>query len=326
MKESLSVKVDVATLESMGFCPGIYREGFLFAASSKSDVFDAIVIRSPESANCWSPRYPATHNSLEEHIAFINRHHLERAVIIAENLDFLPHCPSLNYLVIIPADTAPKNFDYSSLYQIPEVNYLCCATKYGGRREPHKTQLDYSKVHGLRSVYAVGAGHVNLEKSEDLEILDISGNKSFCDLQKFDSCKKLKEIRLFECGVKNLNGIENFQELETLTIGRCFSLSDVSMIASLSSSLKTLCIENCAKIEDFSFLFQLQNLEHLTLSGSNKLPDLTFIRSMKKLKLITFSMEVENGDLTPCLSVPYADCLKAKRYYNLSNKDLPKTL
>jgi hypothetical protein len=35
-------------------------------------------------------------------------------------------------------------------------------------------------------------------------------------------------------------------------------------------------------------------------------------------------MEIESGDLTPCLSVPYVWCKKGKKYYNLKDKDLPK--
>lgn len=34
-------------------------------------------------------------------------------------------------------------------------------------------------------------------------------------------------------------------------------------------------------------------------------------------------MNVEDGDLSKCLNVPYVNC-KNRKHYNLKNKDLPK--
>ena len=53
---------------------------------------------------------------------------------------------------------------------------------------------------------------------------------------------------------------------------------------------------------------------------------LDFLRRMPKLKTFVLSMTVEDGDLTPCLEIPYASCDKIKRHYNLKEKDLPKNL
>ena len=36
------------------------------------------------------------------------------------------------------------------------------------------------------------------------------------------------------------------------------------------------------------------------------------------------SLTVEDGDLTPCLDIPYARCDKGKKHYNRKDKDLPK--
>ena len=324
IKAALRTEIDVSGLNLIGGCPGIYRDGFLFVAGSKANIFDALVIRNPYLANCWSPRFPATPKSLEEHISLVNRYQLERAVVIAQDIEFLKNCPSLQFLRIIPADTAPPNFDYSPLYQMQNVTELSCTTKYGGCKEPFQTVIDYSKIQGLCAIHAEGNGHFNLGKATHLKILSVSQNKSFANLQTFDSCVNLQELNLLQCSVKNLGGIERFRNLKILSVNRCLSLTDMSNVAECAPSLQTLCVENCAKIKDFSFLFQLKNLEHLVLLGSNKLPDLAFLSSMKKLKTLTFSMEVENGDLTPCLSVPYVDCLKARHYYNLKNQNLPK--
>ena len=47
-----------------------------------------------------------------------------------------------------------------------------------------------------------------------------------------------------------------------------------------------------------------------------------FLREMPNLKVFTFSMIVANGDLTPCLNIPYAYCSRMKRHYNVKEKDL----
>ena len=102
------------------------------------------------------------------------------------------------------------------------------------------------------------------------------------------------------------------------------NLYDINALSKIAKSLKILVIENCPKIKEFSCLYDLTELEHLELFGINKLPNLSFLSKMTKLKTFSFSMEVEDGDLTPCLEVPYVCCEKGKTHYNLKDKDLPK--
>ena len=39
-----------------------------------------------------------------------------------------------------------------------------------------------------------------------------------------------------------------------------------------------------------------------------------------------FSMNVLDGDLTPCMKIPYVYCERNRKHYNLKNKDLPRTV
>ena len=71
-------------------------------------------------------------------------------------------------------------------------------------------------------------------------------------------------------------------------------------------------------------LEELENLEYLWLTGSNSLPDLRFLKKMKKLKTFILDMNVLDGDLTPCLDIPYVTCIRDRRHYNLKDSDLPK--
>lgn len=102
------------------------------------------------------------------------------------------------------------------------------------------------------------------------------------------------------------------------------SLSDISALEGVKDSLKALRIENCAKIKDFSVLEKLENLELLDLSGSNEIPSLSFIRKLKNLKMFVFSVNVLDGDLTPCKDLSYAACVRGRKHYNMKDRDLPK--
>ena len=64
--------------------------------------------------------------------------------------------------------------------------------------------------------------------------------------------------------------------------------------------------------------------QHLELMGRNKLPDLKFLEHMPNLRSFVFDMDVVDGDLSPCMQVPYVFSNKNRRHYNIKNKDLPK--
>lgn len=102
------------------------------------------------------------------------------------------------------------------------------------------------------------------------------------------------------------------------------SLQDISALKKVKRTLRALRIENCPKINDFSVLGELENLELLELSGKNELPSLGFLKKMKNLKTFTFNMNVKDGDLTPCLDLSYVYSEKNRKHYNLKDTELPK--
>ena len=304
----------------------ISRDGFIFTpVTEPANVFDGIVIRNPTYCDCWSPKKSFSSHSLEEHINLINTLKLEKATIIAEDISFVTQCPSLKYLKIFPADTAKENFDYSPLYQMPEIKFLLCKTQYGGCSEPHSTTIDYSQINGLIEINVDGKGNLNYEKTKDLQRINISHDEHK-DFEWINSNSNFKKIFLVETKSKTLNGIKKANKLQQLSIDYGKLLSDISDLKYLSKSLRSLSIVNCPKIENFSCLESLVNLEHLELFGSNNLPNLKFLNSMKHLKTFCFSMNVVDCDLSPCLQIPYVDLSKGKKAYNFKNTQLPKQL
>lgn len=101
-------------------------------------------------------------------------------------------------------------------------------------------------------------------------------------------------------------------------------MEDIGALAEVKSTLKHLNIDHCGKIKDFSVLEELENLEILYLEGNNSIPNLKFLDKLKNLQVFGFDVNVEDGNLSPCLRLPTVWCYQGRRHYNLKNKDLPK--
>lgn len=301
----------------------ILRDGFVFTAiTHPGNVYDAIVIRHPQNAPCFSPRMKRSSRSLKEHIDFIQSNKIEKALIIAENIDFVTMCPTLKYLSIIPADSAGDRFDYAPLYRMPQIKSLSCSTVYGFREE-FSTYIDCAQINGLEDIHVTDSGYKNFNAVKTLKSLGLSGYKHQ-DLSDAFASSILDTLMVIQCKIKSLEGIQKTQKMQCLYLYYNRSLQDISALQEVKKTLRALRIENCSKIYDFSVLGELENLELLELSGSNELPSLEFLKKMKKLKTFFFSMNVKNGDLFPCAGLSYVYSEKNRKHYNLKDADLPK--
>lgn len=300
----------------------ILRDGYEFKPlTSPANIYDAIVIRKPGNTQC-NYRVPKTKHSLPEHIELINKLELEKAIVIADDISFITKCPTLKYISIIPADEAGDNFDFSPLYDMPEIKSLECKTQYGSRDE-FTSSVDYKNISGLVDLSISGKGHLNYHQVNSLRSLRIS-NYQQDDLTKMFSSKILDFLLIIQCKIKSLEGIQQSDRMQCLYLDYNRSLQDISALSSVKKTLRALRIENCPKIQDFSVLEDLENLEALILLGKNELPNISFIKKLKNLKTFVFSMPVIDGDLSPCLNLTYAYSQNNRKYYNLKNEDLPK--
>ena len=301
------------------------HDGFIFSeVTQPANIYDAILIRNPEDAPCSSPERPNSKRTLQEHIDLINEYHLEKAIIIAENIDFITKCPSLKYISIKPADNVGNNFDYSPLYNMPQIKGLVCATLYGDKYE-FSTSIDYSKIKGLESVSISGPGHINYTGLSSLKTLGISGYKA-ADLTDMFCSSALDSLRIIQCGIKSLEGLQKTKNMKCLHLDYNRSLQDISALSIAKKTLTALCIDHCPKIKDFSILSELENLEFLQLTGSNSVPSLDFIEHLTNLKTFIFDINVLDGNLYPCMNLSFAHCWKGRKHYNLKDSQLPKKL
>ena len=294
------------------------RNGYIFTSIMEpSNVFDSIVIRNPIDCDCWSPKIGFSSKSIDDHIQHIAQERISKAFIIADSIDFIAECSSLTMLRVQPSDSAADRFDFSPLYEMNNICYLDCATSYGGCNYPKHTEIDYSHFPELKTLRVDGSGNLNYQSLNKLEYLNISNNKEYRSFPDMASKDSLKSISLFSCGIKNVHGICEYSNIEKIEFSYNRSLEDLSELNTISKSLKSLTIENCSKIKDFSFLEKLTGLRYLCLLGRNQLRNLEFIYSMPELEYFRFSMDVENGDLSPCIRIPKIYCMRHRRNYNM---------
>lgn len=303
-------------------CGFVYRDGFVFTAIDEpANVYDALVIHESDKSTCMTPRLPFSSHSLSEHITLIQQHGIKKAFVIAENINWIQSCPSLEAVDVCPSDAAEQGFDFSPLKCLPDLKWVRCRTQYGSD-ELIRSVVYYSDFPDLQVLSVDGKGHFSYEAIQSLITLSISRDREHLSLENF-SCGNLKDLTLVQCAFKSLQGVRNLPKLQSLDLAYLRSLNDLSDLRNVSDSLRLLSIEACPKITDFSWLESLTHLEHLILLGNNKLPDLSFLKKMDKLKTLVFSMNIENGDLLPCLSIPYVFCSNWHKHYNMKKSDLP---
>lgn len=264
-------------------------------------------------------------HTVEEYQKYIYENNIEQADICMPDLNILKDCPALKHLKICPSYDALGNFDFTPLYEMPQIKELNCRNIYGPQ-ERYISTVDYSLIRGLTDLsVSVNKGTLNYNKVETLKSLRVGCFKGENrDLTDLFCSTELDTLSMIQCGITSLNGIETSSKMQCLYLYYMRSLNDISALAKVKNTLKALRIENCPKIADFSVLAELENLELLELSGSNTLPNLDFVKSMKKLKTFVFHVNVQNGDLSPCLNLSYVYSGSNRKHYNLKDSELPK--
>ena len=309
------------------------KDGFVFYSQNQSGVSEAILLSNPPRAYAYETPYIYVEQPLEAQIDFVNRNKLERAIVVADNISFITQCPTLKYLTIYPSMTAGPKFDYSPLYDMPDLKSLACRTIYEGFRNSadrkvrkFSTQIDYSRIKGnLIDINTPSSvkGHLNYNQVKTLRSLSLDGYRGE-NLQDAFSSPVLDTLWMLFSSIQSLEGIEQSERMQCIFLHRLYSLRDISALAKVKKTLRALLIDSCPNITDFSVLEELENLELLEIHGKNQLPSLQFIRKLKKLKTLHFTVNILDGDLTPCLDLEWASYWPNRRHYNLKNTDLPK--
>ena len=262
---------------------------------------------------------------IEDYIDYINYNNIEKAQVEITDLDFLKLCPSLQFLrITIPEDFEGK-VDFQGLYNLKYIKQLSLQN-VSGRRNNIVHECSLENLQGLEYLgIEVNKGTNYFNNITTLKSLNVSKyvgtNK---DLTNLSDLKELDTLTLIQCKMESLNGIGNLNKIQCLYLYHNRSLKDIAALGEATKTLKALRIDSCSKIEDFSVLEKLENLELLQLSGNNKLPNLNFLKGMKNLKTFDFNMNVLDGDLSLCMNIGCVFSDINRKQYNIKDEDLPK--
>lgn len=300
-----------------------YTNDFWFRYLNDIHSRDAIVIFNPVHCIVEAPYLLRSRKTIEEHIEYIRTNNIKKAIIVAEDIRFLRECPSLEYLWIIPSDTA-TSFDYSPIYDLPNLKWFTCDTEYGSKVKKFAS-IDYSRIKGTKRL-AIGSEKEHLNVKELKELQDLScgfGYPNSSTLTDRIPGNSLLRLSLCQSHIQSLEGIEVATKLRGLNLAYNRRLTDISDLSTLKDTLAELTIQSCGKIRDFSVLSELHNMQFLTLCGSNVLPNLSFLKNMPNLKFLKLTMDVEDGDLSLCENIS-AVYVRNRKHFSHKDKDLPK--
>jgi hypothetical protein len=147
-------------------------------------------------------------------------------------------------------------------------------------------QFDYklvSRFTGLKKLEM--GGYLNQDALKDLSLEGISctADSPAKLAEIYPGVSGLKEVE-FTSGVYNLDGLEQYKNLEGLTFN-AINLKDIKSLVSVKS-LKKLSITNGDNINDFSVLSVLPEIQTLSLE-SEMIRDLSFIAALSNLKIFS---------------------------------------
>ncbi len=291
------------------------RDGFKFCAIVYPfNVENAIIID------------PSLH-PMEKYINYINKNGIEQVKFISQNFSILKDCPMVKYVDVKFDISFEGEIDFSELYCKDDIISLNCLNVYGnllGWQKEHISTIDYSRFPNLENLFFIhNKGSLNFNTLKNLKSLLVSEYKNK-DLTDLFCSENIDTIELIACKNKSLEGIDKTKRLQCLYLLSCRSLNDISQLKEVKSTLKTLVIDGCPKVTDFSVLSELTSLEHLMLLGSNSIDNLNFIKSLKNLKTLNFDINVVDGDLTLCENLSYVYSARNRKHYNLKDSSLPK--
>ena len=273
---------------------------------------------------------------LQQLVDFIKNNNVNSSYICSmRNYDFLKECTTLEY-ISMELSVSPKHYseliqkgkkyvreyDVSSFYYLRNLKSLSIIDL----EEPYitsKIKFDLSRFPALEKYSGESRYVEKIQEAHNLKTLRLN-DYEYDTLNEIAMLENIDTLEFNTSKIKSLDGCNGLKKLQCLYLYYNRTLVDISALESVKHSLKSLTIENCGKISDFSVLEKLENLETLVLIGSNVIPNLSFLAKMKKLKTFTFTMEIADGDLTPCLKLQYSCCAKGRKNYNLKDAKLPK--
>ena len=197
-----------------------------------------------------------------------------------------------------------NNGDNSFVYHLPKIEGLViplwrnCDFVLDCSKLPKSLYSLNLNIWNKKSIINIEA--LNNTNLEHLYISDFDEK----DVAKISSLTNLKRLSLTRSKIKSLKGIETLTNIEYLSLGAVRSLIDISDIVACKK-LKRIDFDICWKLQDFSPIGELKEMEILELQDCKSLASIKFVEQLPKLKrLIALGTTVINDfDTTPAENV-----------------------
>ena len=112
-----------------------------------------------------------------------------------------------------------------------------------------------------------------------------------------DSLKSIRNMRLFDTRVENLDILAKLANIEVLDLEGCSSLATLSGLENLAT-IRRLDLMNCESLKDISTLANLKNLEFLRITDC-EIDDISVIGELTELKTLRLAFCAALHDITP---------------------------
>lgn len=179
------------------------------------------------------------------------------------------------------------------------INYLSKLTYFGGVGTNYTGRLDFKNLSHLEYL----TFNWDQKKFQHFEVLTKLhevriwrwSDEGMHMMQKLIDLKKI-ELN-YSRKLESLQGIENLKSLKRLDIYSAPNLRDINDLGLIKNSITNLNFEHCPKIEDFSVLESLQNLETFVIQKSAPMQSVQFIKNLKNLRYAYIGTEVLDGNI-----------------------------
>lgn len=139
------------------------------------------------------------------------------------------------------------------------------------------------------------------------------------DLENVSNLQKMERLHIYSSQIQSLDGVERLP-IRELCLAKNNKLEDIHKINEVSS-LESLQIEGCKRLENFTFLKGNPNIEDLFI---DKLDSIDFVEFMPYLKKINF-WNCKDGNMTPLLrsqSLEVVNFYPNKKHYTHTLKEV----
>ena len=212
--------------------------------------------------------------------------------------------------LLIPVSFLPADFDFGFLNKL--VNLKKISINVEGNND-----IDLSNLKKLESLSVKWRktikGFENCTRLSSLCLIEFKEP----DLTKLTNLKSLIDIRIKTASIESLNGLQELDNLQSLSIGNCRKLTSIKVINQLSK-LQHLDFDTCPNVKDYDEISGLPNLQSLSLINCGKVESIKFIEAfplLSKLSLLGNTV-INDGNLLPAKNVKSVE-YKHHNHYNI---------